>query len=329
MKEKEAVMKKNFLSVIVPCFNEEEGIEFTIDTLVKTLGEIDIIYELIVIDDGSSDNTFDIVKKIVDKNPEKIKCISFGRNFGKEAAIFAGMEKSKGDCIVVIDSDLQHPPKCIKDMYELWLDGYDIIEGIKKTRQKENVIYKILACLFYYMFNKSIGMDIGNASDFKLLDRKVVNSLLSLSERTTFFRGLTFWTGYKRTTLEYEVNPRRLGKTKWNFTKLVKYAINNIICFSAIPLRIITILSISMMILSIFIAVRALRLYFTNQAAGGITTVVFLILFVGGLILLSLSILGKYIANIHEEIKARPRYIITREVGENLENTYFDSNNRR
>lgn len=306
------------LSVIIPCYNEEEGIGATIQRLSALLGAESFPYELVFVSDGSKDRTFEIIQEASKTDPEHIRGIAFSRNFGKEAAMLAGMQYARGDCAVVIDSDLQQPPECIPRMYALWQQGYDIVEGIKAERQKESLLHKLFAKGFYGIFNRAIGMDIGNASDFKLIDRRVMDVLLSLPEREMFFRGLTFWTGFKMTTITYQVQPRQLGTTKWSFTKLVKYALHNIISFSAIPLHLITVLGVVMLFLGFLFGMRALRLYFTGLAAGGITTVVVLLLIIGGLILLALSIIGQYIASIYNELKGRPRYLVDRTTGADM-----------
>lgn len=302
------------LSVIVPCYNEEEGLLAAIERLTTVLGGANIPYELIFVNDGSRDNTMAIIEK-ASKKDSRVRGLSFSRNFGKEAAMQAGLAYASGACAIVIDSDLQHPPEVIPQMYELWLRGYDIVEGVKKTRQKEGIIHRVCANAFYSVFNRAMGMDVKNASDFKLLSRRVINVLLQMPEHERFFRGLTFWTGFSMTTLPYEVQPRQAGESKWSFRKLLQYAIHNIISFSAAPLKFITVIGGIMLLLAVIFAVRALRLYFSGLAAGGATTIVMLILMTGGLILIALSIIGLYIASMYNEIKARPSYLVDRTVG--------------
>lgn len=302
------------LSVIIPCYNEAVGIQVTIDTITKVLTEGGLRYELIFVSDGSRDETFSIIAAAARKDP-RIKGVSFCRNFGKEAAMLAGLQYAQGDCAVVIDSDLQHPPECILEMYRLYQQGYDIVEGVKEERQKEGLLHRAFANVFYAIFDSALGMDVKNASDFKLISRRVIDVLRKMPERERFFRGLTFWTGFKMTSVTYTVQPRYAGVTKWSFTKLVKYAVQNIISFSTIPLHFITWIGVFMLVLGVFFAIRALRLYFTGLAAGGITTVVVLILISSGLILIALSIIGRYIASIYNEIKARPQYLVDQTVG--------------
>ncbi len=307
--------RTDLLSVIVPCFNEEKMIETTIRVLTEVLSKNGMPYELIFVNDGSKDRTFSIVEEAAKADPGHIKGLSFSRNFGKEAAILAGLKAAAGDCAVVIDSDLQHPPECIEKMYELYLEGYDIVEGIKQQRQKESIFHRAFAKLFYSMFNRAIGMDIKDASDFKMVSRRVIDVLINMPERERFFRGLTFWTGFRMTTVVYEVRPRAAGDSKWSFKKLVKYAVQNIISFSSMPLSLISFIAAIMLVLALVFGIRALRLYIAGLAAGGITTVVMLILMTGGLILMALSIVGRYIASVYNELKARPRYLVDRTVG--------------
>ena len=309
-------MKKNgFLSVIIPCYNEEEGIGLTIQTLTSTMEKAHIPYELVLVNDGSKDRTFEIIRQSFVKDPNHIRGVAFTRNFGKESAILAGMRYARGDCAVVIDSDLQHPPEVIPQMYQLYLNGYDIVEGVKKERQKESLMHRIFANMFYAVFNRAMGMNVKNSSDFKLISRRVINVLLQMPEHERFFRGLTFWTGFSMVTLPYEVQPRQAGESKWSFRKLIQYAIRNITSFSAAPLHFITVIGGTMLLMALVFAIRALRLYFSGLAAGGATTIVMLILMTGGLILVALSIIGLYISGIYNEIKARPSYLVDCTIG--------------
>lgn len=306
--------KEALISVIVPCYNEEKGIQFTVDTLTRVLGGGGLKYELIFVNDGSKDATFSIIMACAQKD-SRIKGISFSRNFGKEAAMLAGLQYAQGECAVIIDSDLQHPPEKILEMYALYQQGFDIVEGIKAERQNESLTHRIFAKMFYSILDHALGVDVKNASDFKLISRRVIDVLRNLPERERFFRGLTFWTGFKMASVTYEVQSRHAGITKWSFTKLVAYAIQNIISFSTLPLHFITWIGAFMIFLGFFFSLRALRLYFSGLAAGGITTVVVLILISSGLILISLSIIGRYIASIYNETKARPQYLIDKMVG--------------
>lgn len=300
------------LSVIIPAFNESDNIQNTSDVITGILKIADIDYELIFVDDGSKDNTYDHIKAANEKDP-KVTGIRFSRNFGKEAAILAGLSKATGDCAAVIDCDLQHPPECLVEMHKLWQDGYHIIEGIKNSRGKESAVHKMSAGLFYKLISKAVGIDMNTSSDFKLLDRKVIDVIISLPETDTFFRALTFWTGFKSTTLSYDVKERQFGETKWSTFKLIKYAINNLTSFTSMPLHMITGMGIVLLLGAVILGIQTLINYASGNADEGFTTVILLMLIIGGCIMMSLGIIGIYISKIYTEIKHRPAYIIMEE----------------
>lgn len=297
------------MSIVIPSFNEEENIENTAKTIGDILNAEQIAYELIFVSDGSKDGTYDVVEKMSEAD-ERIKGIQFSRNFGKEAAIFAGLSAANGDCVSVIDCDLQHPPKTLVEMYRLWEEGYEVIEGIKSSRGRENIFHKMFAGIFYGIMSSLMKMDMNATSDFKLLDRKVVDALLSLNESNTFFRALSFWVGFRSTQVEYDVQERTRGKSKWSFGGLVKYAITNTTSFTTAPLRIIGIVGFLLVIFSLILGVQTLVNYFLDIAVEGFTTVILLLLLIGGCIMVSLGIIGHYLGRIYEEVKGRPRYII-------------------
>ncbi len=300
----------SLLSIVLPSYNEEENISVTANTLKSLLEEQGIDYELVFIDDGSRDNTFNEIKKCAANNPH-IKGGSFSRNFGKEAAIFAGLELSNGDAVIVMDCDLQHPPQTITDMWDKWKNGAEVVEGIKESRGKESIFHKMSAGLFYRIMSTLIKVDMNASSDFKLLDRKVVNVLLELPEKKTFFRALTFWAGFKTETVTYEVQERKYGSSKWSLISLMKYAINNATSFSTLPLQLISGVGTISICVSIILAIQTLVRYCMGKSVEGFTTVILLILIVGGIIMMSLGIIGNYIARIYEEVKGRPKYIIS------------------
>lgn len=302
------------LSIVVPSFNEEENILRTADRLAKIMVENQIPYELIFVNDGSKDKTQELIEQAA-KDNSNVRGICFSRNFGKEACMFAGLRASRGDCCVVIDCDLQHPPEVIPQMYGYWQKGYEVVEGIKRSRGDEGVAYKMSAGLFYKIMSKFIGMDMEASSDFKLLDRKVVDVLCALPEKSTFFRALSFWAGFKSVTVEYDVAPREFGTTKWSFVKLVRYAINNITSFTAAPLQIVTVLGCVLIGVSILLGIHTLGMWFVGNAVEGFTTVILLLLLIGGGIMVSLGVIGFYISKIFEEVKGRPQYIIAKECG--------------
>jgi dolichol-phosphate mannosyltransferase len=297
------------LSVVIPSYNEEENIETTAKTIGDILSAENIDYELVFVSDGSKDKTFENIEAL-SKTDSRIKGIQFSRNFGKEAAIFAGLSEAKGDCVSVIDCDLQHPPKTLVEMYRLWEQGYEVVEGIKSSRGKESIFHKMFAAMFYGIMSSLMKIDMNATSDFKLLDRKAVDALLTLNEANTFFRALSFWVGFRSVQVEYDVQERAKGKSKWSFGGLVKYAITNTTSFTTAPLRIIAVVGLMMVICSIALGVETLVVYFMGAAVEGFTTVILLLLLIGGAIMVSLGIIGHYLGRIYEEVKGRPRYII-------------------
>ncbi len=305
------------LSVVLPAYNEQQNIAYTTEVLSGLFEQNGIDYELIFVSDGSSDATYEEIEKAAAAN-HRVKGAQFSRNFGKEAGIFAGLELSSGDAVVVMDCDLQHPPETILTMWQKWQEGVEIVEGVKSDRGKESIFYRMSAGLFYKIMSRLIKMDMNASSDFKLLDRKVVNVLLSLPERNTFFRALTFWAGFRSETVEYKVQERRYGSSKWSLWSLMRYAISNATSFSTLPLQIVTFAGIASIFFSIALAVQTLVRFLMGASVEGFTTVILLILIIGGMIMLSLGIIGHYIARIYEEVKGRPRYIISK-VTDNLQ----------
>ena len=233
------------LSVIVPAYNEEGMIPKCAGVIKKLLEKENIDFELLFVNDGSIDESWVEIKKQTDKDA-RIKGIKFSRNFGKESAMFAGLSESRGDCVCVIDCDLQHPPEKIVEMYRLWEDGYEVVEGVKSDRGKESIFHAIAAKTFYKAISEAAGVDMTRASDFKLLDRKAVNVLLNMPEKNAFFRALSSWVGFKSIQIPYEVREREEGKSKWSTRSLTKYALTNIASFTSAPMQIVTILGIIM-----------------------------------------------------------------------------------
>ncbi len=307
------------LSVVLPSYNEEKMIPIATERLGKILSEAGINYELLFVDDGSRDGTWREILCASSADPHVVG-IHFSRNFGKEAAMFAGLEKAKGDCVVVIDCDLQHPPEKIVDMYRLWEEGYEVVEGIKEDRGEESGFHKFAANSFYGLISRATGMDMGASSDFKLLDRKVVDTLNALPERNVFFRALSFWVGYKKTEVLYRVQERTEGVSKWSTKSLIKYAITNIASFSSAPLHMVTVMGVLTLIVAVVFGVISLVQKIAGTAQPGFTTVILLLLIIGSFLMISLGIIGYYLARIYDEIKGRPRYIISRVCGREGEN---------
>lgn len=303
------------INLIIPCFNERSVLPQTIEAINHSLSD-SINYDFIFIDDGSTDGTWEYLKKQSQLNP-KIKAIRFSRNFGKEAALCAGLENADGDAAIIIDADLQHPPDIIPQMIELWQSGYDIVDGIKKSRGKESLASKLSAKIFYKIFDKLSKHSLENASDYKLLDRKVILAWRQFTEKDTFFRGLSAWMGFKRTSIEFQVQERTKGNSKWSFRKLMKLSIVAITGFSAKPLLIIPLITAITGIGFLVLGIQTLVRWILGNAVEGFTTVILLILFVGFSLMLSLSLLAVYIGEIFNEIKNRPRFLVSEKI--NLE----------
>lgn len=301
------------LSVVLPSYNEEAMLCRTASILKERLGKENISYELVFVDDGSRDQTW----REIEKAKEKDTCITgvhFSRNFGKEAAIFAGLASASGECVAVMDCDLQHPPETLIQMYRKWEEGYEVVEAVKKSRGEEGVLHKASAGMFYRIMSKITDIDMQRASDFKLLDRKAVEVLLEMPEKNAFFRAMSSWIGFHSTQVEFDVAAREAGESKWSTKSLIKYAITNIVGYSSAPMQLVTAAGVFVFIMAILLGIQTLIRYFSGHAVEGFTTVILLILLIGSIIMISLGIIGYYISKIYEEVKGRPRYIISKKV---------------
>lgn len=303
-------METWFISIIIPIFEEGENLRANLLTIVQVLKKNQISFEFILIDDGSSDDTWEVIRSLPSSIP--VYAVRLTRNFGKEAAIFAGLRAARGDACIIMDADLQHPPEVIPQMVYLWRNkGFEIIDGLKITRGKESLGRKFCSHFFYRILKGLSGIDLNGASDFKLLDRKVINALRNIKERNVFFRGLSAWVGFTRTTIPFKVAERTSGKSKWSNWKLIKLALTAVTSFSSLPLQIINLMGTAFFIGSVFLGIYALYAKIQGVAVSGFTTVILLELSIGSLVLISLGIIGTYIARIFEEIKFRPRYLIS------------------
>ena len=305
------------LSVVLPAYNEEKMIKKAAGTIGGILKKEKIDYEIVFVDDGSKDATWMEIEN-AGKEDEHVNGVHFSRNFGKESAMMAGLENAGGDCVVVMDCDLQHPPETIVEMYRLWQQGYEVVEGVKRTRGKESVFHKMSAGLFYKMISKAVKIDMSRASDFKLMDRRAVEALLEMPERNAFFRALSSWIGFKTVSVEFDVHEREVGESKWSTKSLIRYAISNIVSFSSAPMMLVGFTGILGFLFAVILGIQTLVNYFSGNAVEGFTTVILLILIMGSFILMGLGIIGYYIAKIYEEVKCRPRYIISRKIGKNM-----------
>lgn len=303
------------LSLVLPLYNEGAQLTHTIQVLTPILEGTGLPYEVICIDDGSTDDTWSILEAQHRADARWIG-IRFSRNFGKEAALCAGLEAAGGEAVILMDADLQHPPELIQAFLALHQEGYEVIDGVKRSRGAESWLAKHLAGGFYRLFGRLSGVDLANSSDYKLLDRQVVDAWKALKERTTFLRGLTSWMGFKHTTVEFEVQARTHGVSKWSRRGLWRLAIQAILSFTAKPLQLLVILGGLFWIGALGLGIHTLVQFFRGDALGGFTTVILLELILGGSILFALGIIGLYIGQIYEEIKGRPRYLVAETLAE-------------
>ncbi|MFA5659730.1 MAG: glycosyltransferase family 2 protein [Oscillospiraceae bacterium] len=298
------------LSVIIPAYNEEGNIFNTAAVTSEILKNNNIEYELVFVNDGSADKTWDRLCELSEKE-SSIVAVNFSRNFGKESAIFAGLKIAAGDACVVMDCDLQHPPETIIKMYNIWENNdIDIVEARKADRGKENPFYRFFAKLFYSLLKSGSGIDMKGASDFKLMDRRAVDALNAMPERLTFFRAMSGWVGFKTERVYFEVQKREIGQTKWSLRGLVKYAISSITSFSSLPMQLVTFFGLVLFIIALVLGADTLYNKLSGNSEEGFSTVILLQLITSSIIMFSLGIIGYYLSKIYEEIKNRPRYIV-------------------
>lgn len=302
-----------FLSIIVPCFNEEEMVERFYEEVLEHIAKNKNFskYEFIFIDDGSKDKTLSKIKKLREKD-KAVRYVSFSRNFGKEAGIYAGLKSSKGDLVVLMDADLQHPPSLFEKMSDLIVnEGYDSVGAIREDRKGEGKIKSFLSRQFYKFINKISDTYIEeNSTDYRMMTRDFVNSVLELSEYNRFTKGIFSWVGYKNTKIKYENVERENGRSKWSLLSLFKYSLEGIISFSTLPLIFSSILGIICFLISIImLLVFLIKAMVFGDPVQGFPTIICTIFFLGGIQLLSIGVLGQYLAKSYLEVKNRPIYI--------------------
>ncbi|MCH5212738.1 MAG: glycosyltransferase family 2 protein [Oscillospiraceae bacterium] len=310
------------LSVIIPIYNETQiaiGIKRTIGVLEKA----EIPYEIILVDDGSKNNSWNEITDLTSEY-DTITAIALSRNFGKESALCAGLDNARGACCVCIDSDMQHPPEVIPEMYRLWRDeGYEVVEGVKNARIKENPVYRLCANGFYKILKKMSDIDLQNASDFRLLDRAAIEAWKSMPEKETFFRGMSSWIGFRRTKVYFDVAEREIGTSKWSLKSLTRLAVNAITSYSSVPLYFASCFGVMFLAFFIIMIAQTLYMKLSGHAQSGFTTVIILQLIIGSITMINIGITGIYIKKIYEEVKGRPRYIIKRIVRGDKKNDNF------
>lgn len=306
-------MDKQKISIVVPCYNEESVIELFYEETIKVVKKIEnkYDYEFIFIDDGSKDKTFEKLKKLRQQD-DNIRIISFSRNFGKEAGIYAGLSNAVGDLVVLIDADLQHDPKIILEMINGIEEGYDTVTTKRKNRKGEPIFKSIFSKMFYKLMQKMINIElVQGAQDYRMMNRKVVDAILSLEEYNRFSKGIFSWVGFKVKYIEVENKQRASGQSKWSFKSLLKYAVEGITSFTTAPLKISMILGFIISILAMILAIEiVVQTIVVGKETPGYASTITAVLFIGGIQLISIGILSEYISKMYMEIKNRPKYII-------------------
>ena len=309
------------IDIIIPCCNEAENIDFIIEEIERFIGNLNYEYEFTFIDDGSTDGTYNTIVEIARKRKD-INVLKLSRNFGKEAALRAGIELSDADAAIIIDGDLQHPPYLIPSLISAWERGANIVDAVKIQRQKENIIIKFLSISFYNLMNTLTNMDFVGSSDYKLIDRKAMDLLKTINEKNRFFRGLTNWIGLQHCKIEFNVEDRKSGKSKWGIVQLVRLSLDAITAYTSKPLHIVTFLGLFTLVFSIILGLQTLYNKILGHAVSGFTTVILITLILSSIVMISMGILGMYLSKIYDEVKNRPIFIMEKytKSGESREN---------
>ncbi len=298
------------VSVVIPAHDEEAGLDATLDVVAEVLDGTGLSWEIVVVDDGSSDATFACVceRSVRDR---RIGGVRLSRCFGKEAALLAGLGEARGDVVVTLDADLQHPPQLIPAMLERWRAGVFVVDGVKRTRAHAGVFERVRAALFNAAISRASGTDLRESSDFKLLDRVVVDALVrELPEHGRFFRGLTAWAGFPHESLPFDVAERHDGASKFTLRALVRLATTAVLSFTAAPLRLVTVLGLVTLVLGAVVGGEAIWSWAHGRSVSGFVTTILTLLVVGSFIMISLGIVGEYLAKVYEEVKRRPPYLV-------------------
>lgn len=303
------------LSVVVPAHNEAAGIARALQVIGGILDDCAPRWEIVVVDDGSRDGTFERLRALSDADG-RVKALRFSRNFGKEAALLAGLRAARGDAVVTLDADLQHPPALIPQMIERWQRGAKVVDAVKRSRATDGALTRLRANVFNRLITHLGGVNLENASDFKLLDRVVVDTIArGLPERQRFYRGLSEWVGFTREAIPFDVEERLEGQGKWTLLKLVDLATTALVSFTSAPLRIVTLLGMVTLVFGLGVAADAIISWANGLAVSGFATTIMTLLILGSFIMISLGIIGEYIAKIYDEIKARPVYLVETALG--------------
>jgi glycosyltransferase involved in cell wall biosynthesis len=304
-----------FISIVMPVYREAAHIGEVLRDVRTALTQAGVRFELVLIDDGSPDDTWRALGEQAKEFP-MMRAARLSRNFGKEHALCAGLEMARGDAIIVMDADGQHPPALLPKMIGTWREtGVEIVEATKIHRGEETLFSKVAAGIFYWLWNRLSGFEMRGASDYKLLNRRAVDAYLEMDERNVFFRGMTAWLGFSRAQVPFEVAVRAGGTSSWSILHRLRLALTGISGFSSLPLQFVTFAGMFFLLFSVIFGIYTLILQFAGHAATGFSTVILLLLVIGSLLMISLGIIGIYLARIYDEIKGRPRYVISQTIG--------------
>lgn len=299
------------LSIVLPVHDEAAVLEETMVRLRDVLVPLGRSYEVLVVDDGSTDGSGAACAALAARDP-RIVLVTLTRRFGKEAALAAGLGAARGDAVVLMDADLQHPPDLIPEMVRRWDEGCEVVEAVRREGGPQGLPHRLLARAFYALLGRAVGRDLQGATDFKLLDRQAVEALLACGERNRFFRGLVAWIGFTTGEVPFTPPVRHGGRSKWSFTDLLGYSVRSLLAFTSLPLRIVAAAGLVMVLLGALLAVQTLWNWTSGHAVSGFTTVILVELILGGLILTSLGVIAAYLALLYEEQKGRPLYLVRR-----------------
>jgi len=297
------------VSIVSPLFNEGDGVDRLVARIAEVLGEAGLRYELVLVDDGSTDDSWARVARH-GRLDDRVRGLQLSRNFGKEAAVLAGLEHAAGDAVVVIDADLQHPPAAIPAMVQLWRDGAHVVEAVKRNRAGQSLAGRLAARFFNRAFTGLTKVDLLNATDFRLLSRPALDALLRMPEHSSFFRGTSSWIGFRRTVVAVDIEHRSGGESRWTLRSLFRLAVNGLTSFTSAPLHLVTLVGLAFAAFSFVLGVQTLVRWVRGDSVAGFPTVILLLLVMGTFILLGLGVIGEYLARIHEEVRARPRYLV-------------------
>jgi len=306
------VLKSMEISIVVPLYNEEKNIRLMHDRLVSSILKISSNFEIIYVNDGSNDNSFLELLKLSNED-ERVKYINFSRNFGHQIAVTAGLDYSKGAAVVIIDGDLQDPPEVIPEMYAMYKEGFEVVYGQRLIRKGESFLKKITAKYFYRILKKITNINIPvDTGDFRLIDRKIVNDLKNMPEQNKFLRGQIAWLGYRQTSIFFERDERKFGETGYPFSKMLKFALDGITGFSDVPLQFVTKTGIFISFISFLVILYAIFSHFIlERTITGWTSLIISSMFIGGVQLISVGIIGEYISRINKNVQNRPLYIVS------------------